>query len=93
MERVSPGERATLAAGMTLLWNLGWVIAPIYYGLLQARLGFYAGYAVDFVTIIVLYTIATSLLWHWFRDTDTTTDTGEVVAPIPVEAPTLLEHA
>jgi MFS family permease len=93
MERVSPGERATLAAGMTLLWSLGWVIAPIYYGLLQDRLGFTAGYAVDFVTIIVLYTIATSLLWHWFRGTDTTAGAGEVIAPIPVETPTLLEHA
>ena len=72
MERVSPGERATLAAGMTLLWNLGLVIAPIYYGLLQDGLGLTAGFTVDFVTIIVLYTIATSLLWHLFRDTDRT---------------------
>ena len=93
MERVSPGERATLAAGMTLLWSLGWVIAPIYYGLLQDRLGFTAGYAVDFVTIIVLYTTATYLLWHWFRGTDRTAGAGEVIAPIPVETPTLLEHA
>ncbi len=93
MERVSPGERATLAAGMTLLWNLGWVIAPIYYGLLQAWLGFYAGYAVDFVTIIVLYTIATSLLWFWFRSTDQTADTGAGVTQIPVEAPVAFEHA
>jgi len=93
MERVSPGERATLAAGMTLLWNLGWVIAPIYYGLLQDRLGFTAGYAVDFVTIIVLYTIATSLLWHWFRGIDRTAATGDVVAPLPAEATVPFEHA
>jgi MFS family permease len=93
MDRVSPGERATLAACMTLLWNLGWVIAPIYYGLLQATLGFYGGYAVDFVTIIVLYTIATSLLWHWFRDTDRTAPNGDQIAPLPVEAAPLLEHA
>src|ERR1035437_2363630 len=93
MDRVSPAERATLAACMTLLWSLGWVIAPIYYGLLQDRLGFTAGYAVDFVTIIVLYTIATSLLWHWFRDTDRTAAAGDAVAPIPVEPATLLEHA
>ena len=70
MEHVSAGERATLSALMTLLWALGWFFAPIYYGALQATLGFTAGYAVDFVTIIVLYTIATALLWTWFRDTD-----------------------
>lgn len=70
MERVSDAERATLAGGMSLLWSLGWTISPIYYSLLQDRLGFTAGYAVDFVTIIVLYTIATSLLWTWFHGTE-----------------------
>jgi MFS family permease len=70
MDRVSPAERATLSAGMTLLWSLGWVIAPLYYGFLQHSLGFNAGYAVDFATIIVLYTISTGLLWHWFHATD-----------------------
>ena len=70
MEQVSPAERATLTALMTMLWSLGWVVAPIYYSVLQAPLGFTAGYAVDFVTIIVLYTISTSLLWTWFRGTD-----------------------
>jgi hypothetical protein len=94
MERVSAAERATLSAAMTLLWALGWTIAPLYYGQLQARLGFEAGYAVDFVTIIALYSIATWLLWHWFRGTDhTTASDAPMTTPIPVEAPTLLEHA
>jgi MFS family permease len=70
MERVSAGERATLSALMTLLWALGWTVAPIYYGTLQGTLGFTSGYAVDFITIIVLYTIATGLLWKWFRGAD-----------------------
>ena len=67
MDRVTMAERATLSAAMTLLWSLGWTIAPLYYSQLQATLGFTAGYAVDFVTIIVLYSVATSLLWHWFH--------------------------
>ena len=105
MEHVSAGERATLSALMTLLWALGWFFAPIYYGALQATLGFTAGYAVDFVTIIVLYTIATALLWTWFRDTDrvaapTAGDAG-LVEPAPdaaeiavAEGPaSLVEHA
>ena len=70
MERVSAAERATLSAGMTMLWALGWTIAPLYYGVLHAQLSFTAAFAVDFVTIIVLYTIATALLWTWFRGTD-----------------------
>ncbi len=93
MDRVSPAERATLSAGMTLLWALGWTIAPVYYGQLQATLGFTAGYAVDFVTIIVLYTLSTWLLWHWFRGTDVQAESGNATVPIPLEAPTLLEHA
>jgi len=93
MGRVSAAERATLSAGMTMLWALGWTIAPIYYGQLQQHLGFTAGYAVDFVTIIVLYTVATSLLWHWFRGTDRTVAIEAVIAPVPVEAPVPFEHA
>jgi MFS family permease len=70
MERVTPGERATLAAGMSVLWQLGWVIGGTWYAVLQATLGFTAGYAVSFVTIITLYTVATALYWIWFRDVD-----------------------
>jgi hypothetical protein len=70
MERVTPGERATLAAGMSVLWQLGWVIGGTWYAVLQATLGFTAGYAVSFVTIITLYTVATALYWVWFRDVD-----------------------
>jgi MFS family permease len=93
MERVSPAERATLAAGMTLLWSLGWTVAPLYYSELQARLGFTAGYAVDFVTIIVLYTVATALLWSWFRSSDRHAAVEAVAVPVQTEAPALLDHA
>jgi MFS family permease len=93
MEHVSPAERATVAAGMTLLWSLGWTIAPLYYSWLQATLGFTAGYAVDFVTIIVLYTLATSLLWIWFRGTDRVAAELTVELPIATESPALVEHA
>ncbi len=99
MERVSPAERATLAAGMTMLWSLGWAIASPYYGALQASLGFTAGYAVDFVTIIVLYTTATALLWTWFRGTDrvaaAVADAEGTLAATTVasESPSLVERA
>jgi MFS family permease len=99
MERISPAERATLSAGMTMLWALGWTIAPIYYGVLQASLGFTAGYAVDFVTIIVLYTIATALLWTWFRGTDRVAaaamdaEGALAAAAVASESPSLLERA
>ena len=70
MDQVRPTERATLAATMAALWSVGWVIGGPYYSLLQATLGFEAGYAVNFATIIVLYSTATSLYWWWFRDAE-----------------------
>jgi MFS family permease len=70
MDQVEPGERATLAATMAALWSVGWVIGGPYYSVLQGTLGFDAGYAVNFATIIVLYSTATSLYWLWFRDAE-----------------------
>jgi MFS family permease len=70
MERVTPSERATLAAAMSVLWQVGWIIGGIWYALLQATLGFYSGYTVNFITIVALYTIATALYWVWFRPVD-----------------------
>lgn len=91
MDRVSPAERATLAAGMTMLWSIGWVFGPVYYGTLQEMLGFTGGYAVDFVTIIFLYTLSTSLLWVWFRrDDHVVTARAEEAAVVPVAPPNLI---
>ena len=42
-------------------------MAGPWYSLLQARLGFDAGYSVNFITVIVLYSIGTWLYWHWFH--------------------------
>jgi MFS family permease len=67
MEQVRPAERATIAAAMNLLWSLGWVIAGLYYSVVQRLLGFERGYTVNFITIIALYSIATALYWLWFR--------------------------
>ncbi len=70
MDRVSPQERATLAAAMSLMWSIGWVIAGFYYSVVHAALGFDAGYTVNFATIIVLYSVATWLYWRWFKDAE-----------------------
>lgn len=70
MERVSPAERATLSATMSVLWQAGWVVGGTWYALNQAALGFERGYTVNFITIIALYSIATSLYWLWFRRVD-----------------------
>ena len=71
MERLQPRERATYAAAASLAWSLGWVIAGPWYSLLQATLGFTAGYAINFVTIIILYSLGTFLVWWWFHDAET----------------------
>ena len=70
MEQVTSAERATLSAAMSVLWQVGWVIGGTWYALLQAALGFERGYAVNFITIIALYSIATGLYWLWFRRVD-----------------------
>ncbi len=70
MEQVTPFERATLAAAMSVLWQIGWIIGGIWYAVLQATIGFYPGYTVDFITIVALYSIATALYWIWFRPVD-----------------------
>ncbi len=70
MEQVTSAERATLSAAMSVLWQAGWVIGGTWYAVLQASLGFDRGYAVNFVTIITLYSIATGLYWLWFRRVD-----------------------
>jgi MFS family permease len=70
MEQVSPAGRATLSAMLSVLFSVGWALGGPWYSLLQARLGFDTGYAVNFVTIIVLYSVATILFWRWFRDAE-----------------------
>ncbi len=72
MGQVTTGERATLSAAMSVLWQVGWIIGGVWYALLQATVGFEAGYTVNFVTIITLYSAATALYWIWFRATDRT---------------------
>jgi MFS family permease len=70
MDQVAPSERATLSATMATVWSMGWVIGGPYYSLLQGTLGFEMGYAVNFLTMIVLYSVGTSLYWLWFRDAE-----------------------
>ncbi|HZW01545.1 MAG TPA: MFS transporter [Candidatus Deferrimicrobium sp.] len=70
MEQLRPAERATYAATASLLWSLGWAIAGPWYSLLQATLGFEAGYTVNFVTVIVLYSLGTWLYWRWFHEVE-----------------------
>jgi MFS family permease len=76
MERLPARERATYAAAASLLWSLAWAVAGPWYSLLQARLGFDAGYAVNFVTVIVLYTVGTWLYWHWFHGVEERSSSG-----------------
>jgi MFS family permease len=70
MEQVTPAERATLSAAMSVLWQIGWVAGGAWYAALQAGLGFEAGYTVNFVTIVAFYSVATALYWTWFRNAD-----------------------
>jgi MFS family permease len=89
MDRVSKPERATLAASSSLLWSLGWVIGGFYYSAVHGALGFDAGYALNFATIIVLYSLATVLYWFWFHDAEPLPGAGaEAETPAAVRAST-----
>lgn len=81
MERLPASERAMYAAAASLLWSLAWAVAGPWYSLLQANLGFDGGYTVNFVTVIVLYSLGTWLYWHWFHGVEARTNTEAEVAP------------
>jgi MFS family permease len=80
MDQVSPTERATLAALLSMGWSIGWVIAGAYYAVVHAVFSLDAGYAINFVTVIVLYSLATLLYWRWFA--------AHEVAPVRTASPT-----
>ncbi len=80
MGQVSPTERATLAAAMTVLWQAGWVVGGAWYSAWQALVGFETGYVINFLTIITLYSIATSLYWRWFRRAEQRTRAARTAA-------------
>jgi len=94
MDRVSPAERATLSAGMTLLWALGLDDCA---GLLRPssrqRWGSPPATRWTSSRSSCSNTVSTWLLWHWFRGTDIRAGGDNATVPIPLEAPTLLEHA
>ena len=70
MEQVSPVERATLSAAMSVLWQIGWIIGGTWYAVLQAdarlRRRLQRQLRHDHHPVHV----ATVLYWVWFRDTD-----------------------
>ncbi len=82
MEQLRPNERATYAATASLLWSLGWVIAGPWYSILQKTLGFDAGYTVNFITIIVLYSLGTWLYWRWFHPVEVRQQRASHPAPV-----------
>lgn len=70
MRILHPAERASWSATTSFLWSTGWIVAGAWYAILQRQLGFEAGYAVAFITIIILYSTATLLFWWWFHRFD-----------------------
>jgi MFS family permease len=81
MDRVRSTERATLSAAMTLLWSAGWAIGGVYYSIVQGALGFDLGYNLNFITIVVLYSLATSLYWIWFGRAERITQLAAAPSP------------
>ncbi|MDL2334902.1 MAG: MFS transporter [Chloroflexota bacterium] len=81
MGRVKPLERATITAGQSMVWSIGWAIGGIYYSTVQATLGFARGYDINFLTIIAFYSIATTLYYLWFARPERALAQGLAAAP------------
>jgi predicted MFS family arabinose efflux permease len=67
MEQTAEHERAGVNSVMTLMWEVGWAIGPYLSGVVQARYGF----APLFISTAVLYSVAVTLTWLFFRSSET----------------------
>jgi MFS family permease len=83
MEALPPTDRAIYAAASNLEWSLGWVIAGPWFSLLQQSLGFEAGFTVNFLCIIGLYSAGTFLTWRWFHAREQRGSAPAAATPVP----------
>ena len=83
MDQVPAEERARLSGAMQVLWSSSWVAGAVFYGAVQAALGFDRGYALAFTVTLTLYGLASLLLWRVFARQDVAAG-PEGVGPGPV---------
>lgn len=67
MEVVEPAFRPTIAAALSLLGSLAFVLGGWWYSVLQQLVGFNAGYSIGFATVSVLYAAGALIFWTWSR--------------------------
>lgn len=72
MEQVEDHEQGTLNSLLSFAWQSGWAIMPMVSGFIQEHYGF----APIFITTGILYALSSSLIWHFFKDSETPLPTG-----------------
>jgi predicted MFS family arabinose efflux permease len=66
MEQTPEHQQGFVSSVMNVAWQVGWSVGPFVSGLVQVRYGF----APLFITTTVLYLLAVSVMWRFFRNTE-----------------------
>jgi MFS family permease len=72
MEQTPEHQQGFVSSVMNVAWQIGWSVGPFLSGLVQVRYGF----TPLFITTTILYLLAVSVMWRFFRNTEN--------VPVPV---------
>jgi MFS family permease len=67
MEQVPERWRASFSAMQAITWSAGWIVGPAFSGWLRGRIGFDAGFSVEFILMIGLYLVGIAYAWFVLR--------------------------
>ena len=66
MEQTPEHQQGFVSSILNIAWQVGWSVGPYLSGLVQVRYGF----TPLFITTTVLYLLAVSVMWRFFRNTE-----------------------
>ena len=66
MEQVADHEQGTLNSMLSLSWQIGWVVMPVFSGFIQENYGF----SPIFIATSLLYALSTLMIWAFFKNSE-----------------------
>jgi MFS family permease len=66
MEQVADHEQGTLNSMLSMSWQIGWTVMPVFSGFIQENYGF----SPIFITTSLLYALSTVLIWVYFKNSE-----------------------
>jgi len=66
MEQVADHEQGTLNSLLSVSWQIGWVVMPVFSGFIQETYGF----SPIFITTSLLYALSTLMIWSFFKNSE-----------------------